>query len=71
MYIACPHGHLRKPHGKEKREIMMAMVGPITKTELYLGGNISHFVLDMLILNCMADNLAEVLGWPLVLLFGV
>lgn len=50
---------------------MVTMVGPISKLELYLGGNISHFVLDMLILNCMADNVAEVLGWQLVLLFGI
>ena len=50
---------------------MMMMVGPVTKIGLYLGENISHFVLDMMILSCLEDNLEEVVSWQLVLLFGV
>ena len=58
------------PHGEKKREMMM-MVGPVTEIGLYLGENTSHFILDMVILNCLADNLAEILSWQLVLLSGV
>lgn len=46
------------------------MLGPVTKIGLYLGENISHFILDLLILNCLADNLTEMLSLQLVILSG-
>lgn len=68
MYTAFPPGHFtflqfwkRKPHGEEKREMIM-MVEPVTKIGLYLGKNISYFILDVLILNCLTDNITEMLS---------
>lgn len=47
------------------------MVGPVSKVGLYLGENISHFILDMLIWKCLSDNLTEMLSGQLIILSRV